>query len=148
MRNVMIVLVIALVLLGGLYGWMRLGTSRALDAQKVDFEKQLDKAHDALRQAREELNKEKTRSVLLGAVNGLYHTASDLESRNFGTAEKHLRAAVETLKNVEPASVADKEAISTIRDGVEGFKMDVTADVGQQRTAILDLAVRLEQLVK
>lgn len=84
-----------------------------------------------------------SRLHLLTARRDLHRAAMELERKNFGSAEQHLRGAASTLLDVpalpEPYQALAKE----LRDQ----RLPVSDDVSQERTQLFDLAQRFDALL-
>lgn len=139
----------AIVVLGiGLYlGGLFQGRGQ-LATQKVQYEQRIKTAQSELQDARKQLNTAQNRSLLMQARAALYRTAVDLDRRNFGTANRHLREAAEVLGKVNDSSGSlDVEQISQLHSSTAEMDINVAADLEEQRTRVLDLAMQLNVLM-
>jgi hypothetical protein len=122
--------------LGGL--WQ--GRSQ-VNAQKEKCLQQL-KESDARRVAAE------NRFYFLKARTALFQTAIDLDQRNFGLANTHLRETDEPLARLDAASQGiDKSTLDTLRREIAGTNIQVAIDLEVQRNRILYFERRLDALI-
>lgn len=124
-------------------------------AGRADLEQQA-QAHEAslaeqrqeLEQAREALATERARGHLLRARAAMYRAASDLDRRNFGLANRAIEEAAQALAATEAAPLGlEPQALADVRQEVEGLRVEVAADLEEQRTRLLDAAARLDRLI-
>lgn len=88
------------------------------------------------------------RSYLMEARAALYHTAIDLDQRNFGTANSRLQEAAGALENVkQDSSTIDMEKITQLRSDITAMNINVAVDLENQRKHVLDLASQLNALM-
>jgi len=133
----MVVVVLGAALyLGGL--WQ--GRSQ-VNAQKENCLRQL-KDSDARRVAAE------NRVHFLKARTALYQTALDLDQRNFGLANAHLREADDPLARLNAAGLGiDKATLDVLRREIAGTSIQVAIDLETQRNLILNFERRLDSLI-
>jgi chromosome segregation ATPase len=113
-------------------------TDAALRAEISDLERERARGAESLAAARVQLALLKTRTLL-------FETALDLERRNFGTANERLEAAARELAAAREAGGGPE--IAEIRDEIAGLDLRVAEDLQQQRSRVLALAARLEEVL-
>jgi uncharacterized protein HemX len=87
------------------------------------------------------------RSYLMQARAALYHTAIDLDQRNFGTANSRLQEAASALGNMkQDSSTIDMEKIAQLRNAIAAMNINVAVNLEDQRKHVLDLASQLDNL--
>jgi hypothetical protein len=113
-------------------------TDAALRAEISGLEGERDRAGESLAAARVQL-------ALLRARSLLFETALDLERRNFGTANERLDAAARELDAAREAGGGPE--IEEIRGEIESLDLRVAENLQQQRSLVLALAARLEEVL-
>jgi hypothetical protein len=133
----MVVVVLGAALyLGGL--WQ--GRSQ-VNAQKEKCLQQL-KDSDARRMAAE------NRVHFFKARTALFQTALDLDQRNFGLANAHLREADDPLARLNAGDLGiDKAPLDVLRREIAGTNIQVAIDLEAQRNLILNFERRLDSLI-
>jgi hypothetical protein len=112
-----------------------------LQALKNDYEKQL----GAMQQ--KAVVCESRNSLSLARL-ALYRTVLDLEQKNFGLANSHIRQAASSLSQMSPALVGtDSAKLEAIRRSVAAMNFEPAASVDDQRSSILNAAMQLETIV-
>ena len=130
-----------LVLVAVYFAGFRQGTAE-LEAQRRDFERKLSEAQKSLAQS-------ESRNAYVVARLALYRSALDLEHRNFGLAGSHLREAAGALASISPGLAGvDKAGLDQIRRDVAGVNLGVADDVEKEKNQILEIASRLDGLVR
>jgi hypothetical protein len=77
----------------------------------------------------------------------LYHTAIDLDQRNFGTANRRLQEAAGALGNMkQDSSTIDMEKITQLHSAIAAMNINVAVNLEDQRKHVLDLASQLDNL--
>ena len=109
-----------------------------LEARIATLTGERDRATAELASARQQI-------ALLRARSLLFETALDLERRNFGTANQRLDAAAEQLAAAQAAGGAGP--IESLRSAIADVDLRVAADLGEQRTTVLDFASRLDRII-
>lgn len=96
----------------------------------------------------------RTRNAVLTAEAAVYRAAVALEQRNFGTANDYLRRADAALGTL-PAEGDDAglsssaaAALADVRTELAGTNLNVAVDVEAQRSAVLQLASRLDEIAR
>lgn len=78
------------------------------------------------------------------ALSLLYRTASDVDARNFGTANERLDEAAATLARVDPVAIGPSAGtLETLRMQMEALDLRVADDLEGQRAALAELIQRL-----
>lgn len=78
----------------------------------------------------------------------LYQTAHDLDQRNFGLANAHLREADDPLAKLNAAALGiDKPALDALRQEIANTNIQVAIDLETQRNQILNFEKRLDSLI-
>lgn len=89
-----------------------------------------------------------SRAHALEAVALLYRAVLDLDARNFGIANEHVRAAVQALDEADAATFGiDAEAVAEVRASLAQMDIRVAEDLEPQRAALLEQARRLDAVV-
>jgi uncharacterized protein HemX len=87
------------------------------------------------------------RGYLMQARAALYHTAIDLDERNFGTANSRLQEAAGALGNMkQDSSTIDMEKITQLHSAIAAMNINVAVNLEDQRKHVLDLASQLDNL--
>ena len=78
----------------------------------------------------------------------LYKAAAQLDQRNFGLANTHLRNAAAALSSVDTAAVGiDTAAFSALREAVAKTDIAVAVDLEAQRNTVLKFSAELDALL-
>lgn len=100
-----------------------------------------------LQEAERLLSINQNRGYLLKARGELYRAALDLERRNFGTANKNLDQAAGAIRAVSPkAADVDTKQLEALQSDINAIDLNVATDLEAQRTKVLEMATRVEQL--
>ena len=148
--------VTTVVLIGAaLYGvgrWQ--GYSNSLP-QQAEIEMQVEEAQADVEAMQAQL--EQTQQQLLVAQNyrylmearaALYHTAVDLEERNFGIANANVQEAANALGQVQAVEdYFDTEKISSLRELIAQTDLNVAVNLQQQRSLVLNFVTQLDDIV-
>lgn len=134
-------IVIVFVVLSGLYlggflhGRSRVKTQRDQCLQQLkDFEARLAGAEN--------------QAHFFKARIALYQTAFDLDQRNFGLANAHLREADEPLAKLNPEALRiDRPTLDALRQEIAKTNIQVAIDLEVQRNQILNFERRLDSLI-
>lgn len=81
------------------------------------------------------------RAAMMEARAALYRTAIDLEARNFGTANAHLKEAASALGSVQ------NPGVEPLRDQIGATDLNVAVNLGDQRASVLGFAEQLNKLM-
>ncbi|MDY0186374.1 MAG: hypothetical protein RBR16_00470 [Syntrophus sp. (in: bacteria)] len=85
---------------------------------------------------------------LLKARTALFQTLFDLDQRNFGLANSHLREADVPLSKLNAASLGiDKAQLDELRSEIAGTNIEVAIDLEVQRNRIYQIERRLDNLI-
>ncbi|OPY03064.1 MAG: hypothetical protein A4E66_02691 [Syntrophus sp. PtaB.Bin001] len=85
---------------------------------------------------------------LLKARTALYQTAIDLDQRNFGLANAHLREADEPLAKLDAASLGiNKSLLDALSKEIADTDIQVAIDLSVQRAKIIQFGYRLDSLI-
>jgi hypothetical protein len=142
-KQVAIGVSIALVAIAGAYGVGRMQT-----AAKIDDAEKRAQAADSARAAASasvqvQLSIEKAKVARLEARRRLHMAVIALDERNFGTAQEQLASAKAWLV----AAKGEDPELSKLAADIDATKVVATEDVGDQRTKLLAMIKRLDQLV-
>ncbi|SEM00713.1 hypothetical protein SAMN04489760_102120 [Syntrophus gentianae] len=132
---------VVVVLCGALYlGGLWQGRSQ-VNAEKEKCRQQL-KDSDARRIAAE------NQVHFFKARTALFQTALDLDQRNFGLANAHLREADDPLARLNAAGMGmDKAQLDALRREIANTNIQVAIDLEVQRNLILNFERRLDSLI-
>ena len=81
------------------------------------------------------------RAAMMESRASLYRTAIDLDARNFGTANTHLKEAASALGRVKTPDT------SQLRNQIEATDLNVAVNLGGQRAKVLSFADQLNQMM-
>ena len=85
---------------------------------------------------------------LMQARAALYHSAVDLDQRNFGTANTRLQEAYTALGKVEDTSGSlDTQKISSLQKNISQTNINVAVNLEKQRQQVLKYVNRLNNLI-
>ena len=87
-----------------------------------------------------------SRASLMEALALDYRTVLDLDARNFGTANEHLRRTASVLGDVDTTAV-DAARLAALRQRVEGTDINVALDLASQRATVIGFADDLNALM-
>jgi hypothetical protein len=90
-----------------------------------------------------ELGHARNRASIMEARASLYRAAIDLDQRNFGTANGHLRAAAHALGAVTDTTIT---GLRELGQAVAATDLTVAADLEAQRNQVIQYAQRLDGL--
>ncbi|MGZ3451660.1 MAG: hypothetical protein ACXVEF_18760 [Polyangiales bacterium] len=142
-KQLAIGITVALACVGIAYGVGRMQTAGKIE----DANKRASAAESASAAAassvRVQLEIEKATVARLEARRRLHQALMALDDRNFGTAQEHLAAAKSWLSG---AKGADPE-LTKLSTDIDALKLVATEDVGEQRTKVLAIVKRLDELV-
>ncbi|MEO6908957.1 MAG: hypothetical protein ABI210_13810 [Abditibacteriaceae bacterium] len=101
-----------------------------------------------LTQAQAHLAISQNQQYLMQADAALYHTAIDLDQRNFGTANDRLKEAADALGKVTQDSTnLNLAGIAQLRSSITALNINVAVNLEDQRTQVLTIAMRLDNLI-
>ncbi|MBS3896295.1 hypothetical protein [Silanimonas sp.] len=87
------------------------------------------------------------RIALLRTRLGVQRALTDLDQRNFGTANERLKAAATVLQAADPALLGiEPPVLAGVREQMMATHLVVASDLEAQRLGLLELAARLEAL--
>lgn len=81
------------------------------------------------------------RSAMMETRSALYRTAIDLDARNFGTANNHLKEAATALASVKGSDT------SALQQEISATDLNVAVNLGDQRKKVLDFAEQLNKMM-
>jgi hypothetical protein len=85
---------------------------------------------------------------LLKARTALYQTAIDLDQRNFGLANAHLRETDDPLARLDASSLGiNKASLDELRKEIAATDIQVAIDLAVQRAKIIQFGYRLDSLI-
>ncbi len=144
-KKILIAVAAALLLGAILYG-IGLSQGRAqLAAQKTGYDGQIQGLQAQVDVGKKELAAAQNRTRLVQARAGLYRTALDLEKRNFGTANTHLKESAATLGQVQGGDM-DRARLGALKENLAKTDINVATDLEEQRKQMLDFARQVEAL--
>ncbi len=101
-----------------------------------------------LKQTQNQLEAVKNYSYLMQARAALYHSAVDLDQRNFGTANTRLQEASTALGKVKDTSAdLDAQKISSLQKNISQTNINVAVNLEKQRQQILKYVTQLNALI-
>jgi len=138
----------AVLLIGALlFGWGFLQGRAGMTEQQSQFayetqaiSRQLNQSQSDLTQSRRETEEAKNLSRVMQARGELYRSAVDLEQRNFGTANTHLRQSAVLLGEVGTGANIDTTRVNAVRDALAKTNIAVASDLGAQRALSKQMA--------
>jgi uncharacterized protein HemX len=147
-KKILIIVVLVIVLAAALFvgGWWQ---GRALlAAQKADYESRLQAVEDDLAQTKEQLAVQMNRALLMEARAALYRTAVDLDRRNFGIANTHLREAATALGKIDDVSGGlNLSRLNALQSSISETDINVAVNLQEQRSKVLGFTDELNALV-
>ncbi len=125
--------------------WQERGIAASDRAERIE---EVEAARSDLASSRAELAAAEDRIRLLWARSLLFETAVDLDRRNFGTANQHLRAASQQLEAVRTGPPGmDVERLRALQRDIAEANLNVATDLGVQRAQVMDFLARLDALL-
>ncbi len=101
-----------------------------------------------LQQTKAQLAAVQNYSYLMQARAALFHTAVDLDRRNFGTANTHLQEAAAALNKVKDNSgVLKMDKLSSLQKAIAQSNINVAVNLEEQRTRVLNFVKQLDALI-
>ena len=129
-------------LLGAILYFVGLQSGKSqLASQKAAFDMERNGLQSKVTSAESERVVALNRAAMMEARAALYRTAIDLDARNFGTANTHLKEAASALGNVQHPGVAP------LRDQISATDLNVAVNLGEQRVSVLNFAEQLNKLM-
>jgi hypothetical protein len=147
-RRIGIAAVVTLAVGAVLYFGGRWQERRIAASDRAERVEEVEAARSDLARSRGELAAAEDRIRLLRARSLLFETAVDLDRRNFGTANQHLRAASQQLEAVRtgPPSM-DVAGLRALQRSIAEANLNVATDLGVQRAQVMDFLARLDALL-
>lgn len=144
MRNPtrVLIAVAVLILLGAALFWIGLSKGRSqLETERQSFNAQLQQSNAKAVSA--EYNARLTQARFL-----LCRTAVDLDQRNFGLAQTHLKEAEAALRAINPGMVGiDAARFEALLKDISGTNLNVAINLEEQRNQVLNFSTRLEDMM-
>ena len=139
----MILIGVAVVLvLGAVLYFVGLQSGRAqLAAQAAKFDVERNGLNSKVTTAETARDAALDRAAMMETRAALYRTAIDLDARNFGTANTHLKEAATALGRVKSPDT------SQLRGEIEATDLNVAVNLGDQRTQVLGFAEQLNKVM-
>jgi hypothetical protein len=148
LARILIVVVGVVVVAVALYAFGAQKGRAQLETQRVDFEERLASAGRALTSAEQRLAVLRNVKALQQAEIALFESAVELDRRNFGTANEHIRKAGTLLARIEdPAGGLSLEQIALLGEDIGLLDINVAVNLEDQRARVLGLAARLRDLI-
>ncbi|RYG58696.1 hypothetical protein EON80_26665, partial [bacterium] len=119
-KFIVIGIVVALVAGGALYGFGLSKGATQLAAQKSEFNTRIQTLQTQVEENGQKLAGAQTRVLLLQSRAELYRTALDLERRNFGIANNHLKESAALLGEIKTATDLDMTRLNALRGSISG----------------------------
>jgi type II secretory pathway pseudopilin PulG len=140
MRIVAVIVII--ILIGAALYWLGLSQGRSqLEAEKQNFSTQLQQMNTKAVSA--EYNTRLSQARFL-----LCRTARDLDQRNFGLANTHLKETDAALGAINASMMGiDSAKFEALRKDIAGTNLNVAVNLEDQRRQVLDFSSRLEELL-
>jgi hypothetical protein len=147
-RNLIIAaVVVALLIILGVYLWGNAQTRSQLSAQQSEYEQRISLMQNQLQATQGELASARNRNQLLMARTDLYRAAAALDLRNFGIANTHLRQAEQALGRVDASGAnLDTSKLNQLRSSIDSLNINVATNLQDQRNQVLDLATQLDSM--
>ena len=142
-NKVVIGIIVALVVAGALYAFGLMSGKGQMAAQKTDYEAQLQTSKASLQSANEQVATLTERGYLMQGQLFLYRTAVDLDQRNFGIANTHLKSAAASLAQVKNTQA---EKVSALHDEIAATNINVATNLQTQRDKVLGFVKQLDAL--
>ncbi len=140
-KSVLIGAAVALVL-GALLYFAGLQAGRAqLATQAAKFGVERNGLSSKVTTAQSERDAARDRAAMMETRAALYRAAIDLDARNFGTANTHLKEAAAALGRVT------NPATSGLRGEIAATDLNVAVNLGDQRATVLGFAAQLNQMM-
>ncbi len=133
---------LVVLILGAVLYFVGLQSGRAqLAAQEAKFGVERNGLQSQVKTAETERDAARDRAAMMETRAALYRTAIDLDARNFGTANTHLKEAAAAL-----GRVANPDT-SQLRGQIEATDLNVAVNLGEQRTQVLSFAEQLNAMM-
>lgn len=147
-RFVLITATVGLVLGLVAFGVGRLMGHGSLTAEVEERDESLAERDKELSEVRGTLARSQQRVSLLEAHTAIYRAIAELDRRNFGLANESIERSAKTLSQIEAHRLGlDKGALAKLQGTVEGLRLEVDADLAQQRQALFDVVGQLDRMV-
>jgi len=138
---IIVTLVVILALVAVYYVGLTQGRQE-LAAQKASFEKQVNGLQRGLALS-------ESRNALSTGRLSLCRTAIDLDQKNFGLANTHIREAASALSLVSPVLIgADPARFEEIRRSLSTTNLEVASDTEKQKSDIQNIIIQLDAIAK
>jgi uncharacterized protein HemX len=116
--------------------------------QHSRHEQAIAKLNSQLTQTQHQLSVSENRTALMQASIALYRSAIDLDKRNFGMANAHLKEAAQSLGKIDnQASELKTAEIARLRDAISKANINVAVNLEEQRAQVLSFATQLNALI-
>ena len=134
--------VVAVLVLGAILYFVGLQAGRAqLADQAAKFGVERNGLQSQVKTAETARDAARDRAAMMEARAAGYRTAIDLDARNFGTANTHLKEAGAALGRVT------KPGTESLRGEIEGTDLNVAVNLSGQRAKVLDFADQLNKMM-
>jgi len=129
-------------ILGAILYFVGLQSGRAqLTAQEAKFGVERNGLQSQVKTAEIARDAARDRAAMMETRAALYRTAIDLDARNFGTANTHLKEAAAALGRVSNPDTAQ------LRGEIEATDLNVAVNLGDQRAQVLSFAEQLNRMM-
>ncbi len=148
LREIGIAIVAALLIGAALFALGRYLGSRELTAARAEMAAERELLAEQIVALDAQMQQAAHRMKLLEARIWLFRAAAELDRRNFGTANEHVRQAASALASVtEPGAGIDVDAVRRMEASVASTDLSVARDLQQQRAQLLELAAQMEAII-
>ena len=148
-RFVLITAAVGLVLGLVAFGVGRLMGHGSLTAEVEERDESLVERDKELSEVRDTLSRTQHRVTLLEAHTAIYRAIAELDRRNFGLANESLERAAKSLSKIEAHRLGlDKGELAKLQETLEGQRLEVDADLAQQREGLFDIVGQLDRMVE
>ncbi|MEM7554461.1 MAG: hypothetical protein AAF378_10240 [Cyanobacteria bacterium P01_A01_bin.84] len=147
-KQTLIGVVIAILAGAGIFGigWWQ-GSNKANSQQNIG-DRQVTLLETQLDQAKSQIEQTKNYAYLMQARAELYHTAVDLDRRNFGTANTRLQEAAIALGKVKDInSTIDTTKVSSLQKEISQMNINVAVNLEEQRQKVLGFVNKLNRVI-
>ena len=132
---------LVVLVLGAILYFVGLQSGRAqLATQAAKFEVERNGLNSKVTTAETARDAALDRAALMESRAALYRTTIDLDARNFGTANTHLKEAASALGRVKNPDT------SKLRSAIEATDLNVAVNLGGQRATVLGFADQLNKI--
>lgn len=149
MKRLLLFGAVAAVLIAAIFYGIGFAQGRGdLNEQKTAYEQRVNTLQGEVQQAQTQQGMMETYNRMLAARGWLHRAAIEMDRRNFGLANRYLNQASLILTNAMPEKASiDAAQINSLQEDIAATRIQVSTDVQAQRTRILGMAERLNNLL-